>query len=655
MTALRRASPFRLFALVTILILVATACGGTAAPSGTGDAEASEAAAGGSEAPEGSADAGGGGELGTYTLGIFQDVTTDNAWNYYDTLGGTVWNQYFLSPTLASLYTISLPGIERVPALAADAEIPPAEQDGDVWFAEVTMREGLLWSDGEPITANDVAFTWNTAVDLELTDSWQDATDSDFVTAVEAVDDLTVRVTFNSEPGLAIWGPGTGVPDMPIMPEHFWAPVVEEAVASEDPRLTLLSASGAEAPAAGATVYADRQEGSFAATSANPNYYDQGAEITSGGVSWTEGPYADEFQFPLYGGQEAAVLALADGEVDLLLNPLGMQRGFQDQVSENPDLTAIVNPTNGYRYLAFNHARAPMSDPAFRDALTALIDKEFVTGNLLQGVAFPLYVILPEGNTAWYNEEVAAELTELGGAGMATADRQAEAIRLLTEAGYTWEVAPGFVDPESEAEEPEVVPVPEEGFTFSAGSGLMGPDGVLIEQLELVTPTASYDPLRATFGNYISGVSLEMGIPIVSVPTDFNKIVADVFATDPNDPLIYTSPFDMYILGYSLGNPAFPTFHGSFFQTGGDSNNTQYANPEFDEWSATFDAAQTNEEAFEAMWEMERLIARDKPHVPLFDTGILEFYSNRVQYPFTDTLSGLQFLSGLQSSVTAAQ
>ena len=52
------------------------------------------------------------------------------------------------------------------------------------------------------------------------------------------------------------------------------------------------------------------------------------------------------------------------------------------------------------------------------------------------------------------------------------------------------------------------------------------------------------------------------------------------------------------------------------------------------------------------MWEMERLTARDKPYVPLFDTGMLEFYSNRVQYPFTDTLHGLQFLSGMQSSVS---
>ena len=639
MGVLRRdAHAVRLFVLVAVLALVATACG-------TQDPGASDGA---SEGPEGSTpaesaggSAGAGGELGTYTLGIFQDVTTDNVWNYNDTEGSTVWNQYLLAPTSAGAYTITYPGIEFAPDLAA-GELEPTVAEGDSWVGTITLRDDLLWSDGEPLTAEDFAFTWNTVQELALQGGWIDYTDAapdnGPITAVEAVDEVTVQVTFNAEPGLAIWGPGTGITNMPIQPEHFWAPIVEEAAASDDPRTTLLAASGEGAPAIGATVFTERQEGSFAASVANENYYDAGAEKTSGEASWVEGPYADEFQFPLYGGQEAAVLALADGEVDFLLNPLGMQRGFQDQVAENPDLTAIVNPTNGYRFLAFNHSRAPMSDAAFRDALSALINKEFVTENLLQGVAFPLYVILPEGNVAWYNEEVATELAEVGYAGLDDNTRRQTAIDLLTEAGYTWETAPTI---EGEGEE----------ATFTAGAGLIGPDGEPVGQLELIVPTASYDPLRATFGNYISGVAQEMGIDLVAIPTDFNKIVNDVFALDEENN--YTSPFDMFILGYSLGNAAFPTFHCSFFCTGGDSNNTQYTNEDYDAAADAFDAAQTEEEAFEAMWEMERLIARDKPHVPLFDTGILEFYNNRVAYPFEETLSGFQFLSGLQSTVTA--
>jgi peptide/nickel transport system substrate-binding protein len=246
-------------------------------------------------------------------------------------------------------------------------------------------------------------------------------------------------------------------------------------------------------------------------------------------------------------------------------------------------------------------------------------------------------VILPEGNVAWYNAEVADELATQGYAGLEDAERKQIAIDLLTDAGYTWETAPTVAD----------------DGTFTAGSGLIGPDGEPVGTLELIHPTQSYDPLRATFASYISGVAQEMGIDLVGIPTDFTKIVSDVFTLDEDNN--YTSPFDMFILGYSLGNAAFPTFHCSFFCTGGDSNNTQYSSEEYDAFSDEFDAAQTEEEAFAAMWEMERLIARDKPHVPLFDTGILEFYNNRVQYPFTETLSGLQFLFGLQSSVAAAQ
>ena len=647
----------RLFALLAVLAMVAAACtgGGTADTTAdtTGDTtgetteETTPPDTGEDTTPEDTTgDTGGaGGEFDTYTLGIFQDVTTDNAWNMLDTAGNTVWNSYFLNPTTASAYQIALPGLEVVPELAA-GELPPVTQEGDVWVGEFTLRDDATWSDGEPITAHDVAFTWNTAVEFELIGNWEDYTDTDIVTSVEAVDDYTVRVTFNAEPGLAVWGLGNSVPMMPIMPEHYWGPIVEEARGTENPRETLLAASGAEAPAAGPTVFADRQEGSFAASSANPNYFAKGEEMTSGDVTYTVGPFAQNFQFPLYGGQDQAVLALANGEVDLLLNPLGMQQGFREQVESNPDLTAVVNPTNGYRFLAFNHARAPMSDPAFRDAFSILINKEFVTEQLLQGVAFPLYVILPEGNTAWYNEEVAAQIAEEQGAGLDDDARRAEAKRILVEAGYSWETEPGWVDSDGNLSDE-----PGEGLSFQPGEGLIDPDGNPIESLELIHPTAGYDPLRATFGSYIAGVAQEMGIPVVSVPTDFNKIVADVFTVDENN--VYTSPFDMFILGYSLGNPTFPTFHQSFFGTDASDNNTQYSNEEFDAAAAAFASASTVEEAYDALWEMERIIARDKPHVPLFDTGILEFYNNRVQFPFTETLSGLQFGSGMQEFVTA--
>jgi peptide/nickel transport system substrate-binding protein len=655
----------RLLAVLAALAMVVVACdstGDNTTTAGGGDDETSTTAGGGND--ETTTTAGGGGDAGfdTFTLGIFEDVTTDNPWSYLDSSGSNVWVAYVIDPTLGQPYDIALPGLEVSPDLAA-GDLEPVVQEGDSWVGRITLRDDAVWSDGEPITAQDYVFTFETARGFGLTTNWTDYLDTGTedlpgpVTGVEALDDHTIQVTFNAEPGLAVWGQGNGPPLMPILPEHFWGPIVDEAAATDDPRNTLIAASGVGAPSAGPNVFGGIQQGSFAATTANTGYFRNGETVESGDESYEIGPFAENFNYPLYGSQEAAVLALANGEVDLLLNPLGMPRGFRDQVADNEDLTAIVNPTNGYRYLAFNHDRAPMSDPAFRDALTAVINKEYVTENLLQGAAFPLYAILPEGNEAWYNADVAAELAEQGYAGLEDDARRATAIGLLTDAGYTWPegAAPGwYADTDENPKTPdEYSAEPAEGFSFAAAGGdIIGPDGETIETLELIHPNAGYDPLRATFGGYIAGVAREIGIPVSSVPTDFGKIIDIVFEFDDAE-AVYTSPFDMFILGYSLGNPAFPTFHDSFFGTGGDSNNTQYSSEDFDAFAAQFNAAKTVEEAYAAMWEMERLIAQDKPHVPLFDTGILEFYNNRVEFPFTETLSGLQFDNGFPDLVTA--
>lgn len=650
MTATRKKASFvRLLALVAVLALVAAACtggGSTETTAGGSDGTTGETTAttegGGDTTPttEGTTDttAPAGGTMDTYTMGIFQDTTSDNYWNIADSTGSTVWNAYVFDPTRASMYTLNYPGIEFVPSLAA-SELPAAVQEGDSWVAEVTLKDGLMWSDGEPLTASDVAFTWHAAVDAQLGGNWPDYVDTDIVTNVEAVDDTTVKVTFNAEPGLAIWGPATGVPSMPIMPEHFWGEVVTEALASESPADTLRGASGVGEPSAGSTVFVERQEGSFAATEANPNYFDMGSTVESGGVTYTEGPNAQNFQFTLYGGQDQAVLALGQGETDFLLNPLGMQRGLQDQVSGNTDLTAIVNPTNGFRYMAFNLTRAPMNDLAFRQAISMVTDKEFVTQNVLQGVAFPVYTMIPEGNTSWFNESVSEEIKANQMAGATTAERVSAAVQVLKDAGYSWETEPTV-----------------EGDSVTSGTGLIGPDGNTIPRIEVITPTAAYDPLRAAFGTAISGFARQIGIDMVSIPTDFNTIIDQVYVPDDEGNL----NFDMFILGWSLGNPALPTFHESFFASKNQTvvndgnNNTGYDNADFDALVDQFNVATDQDTAYDLIWEMEKNLAENLPYITLFDTGILEFYNNRVSYPFTETLGGLQFINGSPSTVASS-
>lgn len=85
---------------------------------------------------------------------------------------------------------------QLVPYLAA--EIPTLENGGvseDLTSITWTLKEGVLWSDGTPFTAEDVVFTWEYCVNPET--GCGSVTSYDGVETVEAVDDLTVKITFS--------------------------------------------------------------------------------------------------------------------------------------------------------------------------------------------------------------------------------------------------------------------------------------------------------------------------------------------------------------------------------------------------------------------------------------------------------------------------
>jgi peptide/nickel transport system substrate-binding protein len=608
-------------------------------------------------------------QLDNYRIGIFEDTTTANFWAYMDP-ESTVWNGYVLAPTKPSLYSITYPtqeGLEAggvvVPDLAVGEPTEP-QQEGDGWVVEQQIRDDAQWSDGTPITANDFVFTVQTVIDFQLSGNWTAAypeatEDRTGIESVEAVDDHTIRITFNRQPGLAIWphDVGTG----PWMPQHVWGDTVDGASGAEDPAAELYGASGADDVSAGPVAFEAREEGAFARNVANEQWHGRGVETrlyedgavergdeTYGvgeaegdpAVAYTDGPFFDSQTFTLYGSQDAAVLALRQGEIDFMLNPLGMQRGLQDQVVDDEALDATVNPTFGMRYMAFNMRRPPMDDLAFRRALTTMIDRDFMAENVLQGVADPMYTMMPEGNARWYNEDVGNEIREQFQF-ESDQERLEAAVEILREAGYEWQREPEW---------------DEEGHV-NAGQGLTMPNGEPVPPLTVMAPAAGYDPLRATYAIWIERWGRELGIPLTADPTGFNQIVATVYTRPPAEP-----EFDMFILGWSLGNPAMPTFYESFWhsrhdtaETGGN-NTPGFRNEEFDRLADALFETRDEEEAYDMIWELERILADELPYVVLFDTPILEFHrSAALDYPFTQTLGGIQFLQGMPSTVTAAR
>lgn len=172
-----------LAALLVMLALVLTACP-AAVPAGQAPAAEAPAAAS-SDLPA----TPGRGTDGTLTILYWQAATILNP------ALSTGTKDYHAASLIVEPLVEYNPAGELQPALAA--EVPTVANGGiseDLTSITYKLREGVLWSDGTPFTAADVVFTWQYSTDAATGAS--NATQFDGVTNVEAVDDLTVKITF---------------------------------------------------------------------------------------------------------------------------------------------------------------------------------------------------------------------------------------------------------------------------------------------------------------------------------------------------------------------------------------------------------------------------------------------------------------------------
>ena len=109
-------------------------------------------------------------------------------------------------------------------------------EDGTVTYT-YTLRDGLKWSDGQPVTAGDFEFAWKRAASVELAadygymfevvdgyaDVWAEAPAADAALNVQATDDKTLVVTLAN--AVAYWN------ELLAFPTYF--PVREDVVADE--------------------------------------------------------------------------------------------------------------------------------------------------------------------------------------------------------------------------------------------------------------------------------------------------------------------------------------------------------------------------------------------------------------------------------------
>ena len=202
-----------LFGCLTVVLLLLSACGAPAAPSsGEAAAPAADTAAVAAPVIEGVPDVPRNRSLIVAHLSAF---LSPEMWSPYN-LGGTHQQGVglFHEPLV---YADMLDG-HQYPWLAETWEY-----NDDKTELTYHLRDGVTWSDGEPFTASDVAYTLNTLRD-EGGNVRQGGVFQTFIKEAVAVDDLTVKITFNSPAPRfhdeVIVAKGDSATF--IVPEHIW-------------------------------------------------------------------------------------------------------------------------------------------------------------------------------------------------------------------------------------------------------------------------------------------------------------------------------------------------------------------------------------------------------------------------------------------------
>lgn len=271
-----------------------------------------------------------------------------------------------------------------------------------------TLREGALWSDGEPITARDVISSVIMHATPEVNSRYVSSFNLGGNPIVwEQLDEMTVRQILPQVDAAAL-----DLANFPILPAHIFDPVFESGGAEAVLELWNVNTPPSELVAGGPFRVREFRLNEELVLERNPNYF----VVDEAG---TQLPYLDQLIFQAASDPNAVLAAFLAGETDLYRAQLIDEvLSIQDAIDAGridavllPNIAASgVTSTVHPNYQNTDPFKAALfRDVRFRRAISHLIDRESIIELALGGLATPLYGPFSSGNTRFYDESLFVE------------------------------------------------------------------------------------------------------------------------------------------------------------------------------------------------------------------------------------------------------
>ncbi len=234
-----------------------------------------------------------------------------------------------------------------------------ATPGADGYTLLVKLRE-CTWSDGEPITAEDVRFSWQAAKHPDV--AWVSASIVDFIEDIEIQDPRTFTVKYSQKYPYQ----QMDVNDVQILPKHRFGKVPFEQWQTHGKWLEQARVAG----------------GPFLLESMRPN---EEVTLVRNPAYWKKGqPYLDKLIFRIIPDQRTQLTSVLAGDVDCMQ---GVTPKDVDKILDAEHLELYTYMTRTFGYVGWNCKRWPFDDAKVRRAMSHAIDVEDIVESLFRGYA----------------------------------------------------------------------------------------------------------------------------------------------------------------------------------------------------------------------------------------------------------------------------
>ena len=390
-------------------------------------------------------------------------------------------------------------------------------EDGLVWT--FNLQDGVMWTDGEQVTADDFKFTYD-AIASELVETPRKA-NLDNIESIEVVDPLTIQVTYAEVKCDALNNLGLG-----WLPSHLYAADFSDVMDSplnEEPTVS-----------AGPFVFNEWLRDDNSTVLRNDNY-------------WKGAPNMDGWIYKIVPDPGARLAQLQTGELDLI----GVQPEQLTTVELDSNLNLYKFKDDGYSYIGLNQANPQnpqagqdedgnlveqdphpiLSDLAVRQAIAHALDYDSIINQVYLGQGYQIASnVLPA--VGWAHDpslQPYAFDTEL-------------AAQILDEAGWT----------DSD----------EDGVRECNGCATAEEGAALTIRLQTNAGNTTREDLGALVQDQLNGIGFDIQFEAIEFGTLVGELLGQTFdmviigwtglGTDPNDDSFWHSKFDTPGSGFNF-------------------------------------------------------------------------------------------------------